>query len=251
MQDREAIAQGQPASAECPGPGAYNVAPTARGLAFSMPQAGVDAHEAPARAEASPGPGQYASPTAQPGPAYSIPAADRRGALLDGSASPGPGEYDAAHGTNSGPAYTMPKAAARDPAGSQNALPGPADYADAGKVVQHGPAFSLGARWREEKPLEDTSMLPGPQDYTLSPPEPGPAFTIGAKCHSGVVEVSPGPGAHSVAAGYAGPAYTIAGRRPSLPDARGVSPGPAAYTAPVRSRSVIRALQHCCCAASI
>ena len=233
-QDRSAIANQHSSCADSPGPGAYTDAPTQRGPAYTVPQSGVSDDVAPR--QATPGPGEYACASIQPGPAYSIPAAAHSSAQHDAGASPGPGEYDANGTAKDGPAYSIPKAAATDISSAHEALPGPADYArDSSKPVQHGPAYSLGARWREEKPLEDTSALPGPQDYTLCPTEPGPAFTIGGKRGEPAVGDTPGPGSHTVATGDVGPAYTIAGKHPAAVGTGMSSPGPAAYTAPVRA----------------
>jgi hypothetical protein len=93
--------------------------------------------------------------------------------------------------------------------------------------------FNRMCRWPEEKPLEDHSLLPGPQDYNVSSPDAGPAYTIGAKLHHAEGNDTPGPGAHSVAASREGPAYTILGRHEDVQAEQSASPGPAAYDAKV------------------
>ena len=90
-------------------------------------------------------------------------------------------------------------------------------------------------RRRPEKPLEDHSLLPGPQDYDVKvPDDTGPAFSIAAKLPDKDCTDGPGPGAHDGASVLQrGPAFTMAGRHAQQASIE-ASPGPAAYSAPVR-----------------
>jgi Sperm-tail PG-rich repeat len=225
-----------------PGPGQYQARQVEPGPAYSIPAA--ERKDGAYDQSASPGPGEYHQQDGKDsGPAYSIPKAslEEPGAKV---VQPGPGEYghDTTRPQQHGPAYSIAGKCAPMPANArhscwQHCLPVSHAWQCLNtpsrprlvpcKATQH--KF---CRWPDEKPLEDTSLLPGPQDYCPGSPSPGPAFTIGNNLPHAAATDTPGPGAHTVADVQAGPAYTMLARPQDTSNAEQL-PGPAAYAAKV------------------
>ena len=206
---------------EAPPPGAYEVAESKKGPAFSM--GGRPAEKAKsADADAEPGPGEYYQPDpASRGPAFSMPGRAPSKKPVD--LGPGPGAY---YGEDepTGPAYSIAGRPEEKPMAKDGL--GPGAYHDPDHTSLGGPAYTIPGR-PHEKP--EAVQTPGPADYHHVEPS-GPAFTMG-----GGGSGTPAPGDYastsSTSGKGAGPSYSMPrASASSEPYPRtGDAPGPGKY----------------------
>ena len=214
-----------------PGPGEYyQPDPASRGPAFSMPG------RAPSKkpVDLGPGPGAYYGEDVRTGPAYSIAGRpEEKPMAKDGL---GPGAYhDPDHTSLGGPAFSIagrpePKTATKDDLG-------PGAYYDPESTTFGGPAFTLAGRPGRGVLDADGSDMPGPGAYTRDGDEKsGRAFTFGRRVqrHDENKSEAPPPGAYEVAESKKGPAFSMGGRpaeKAKSADAD-AEPGPGEYYQP-------------------